>query len=244
MTEILKCEKVTKKFGGLVANSDISFAIEKGTIVGIVGPNGAGKTTLFDTISRASEVTSGQIFFDGQNITKMKAFQASRLGIGRTFQIPKTMTGLTVLDNILVGALAKFKNVEESRKVAIEVSEFCGLASFNETQADTLNVMQKKRLEIARALAGRPQLLLLDETMAGLNGEDRTKAIQLIRDINGTGVSILMIEHVMEVIMSVSDKVVVIASGKKIMEGSPEEVTSHPDVIKAYLGGGFNAGNQ
>lgn len=241
MTSLLKVENLTKKFGGLVANEDISFEIEKGTIVGIVGPNGAGKTTLFNSISRSQAVTSGRIFFEGQDVTKIKAHQAISYGIGRTFQIPKPMEGMTVLDNILIGGLTKNKKISDARKIAEKISTFCGLEHLNEKFVETLNVMQKKRLEIARALAGEPKLLLLDETMAGLNGTERQAAIQLIRAINESGITILMIEHVMEVIMNVSEKVIVIASGKKIVEGTPEEVTSHPEVISAYLGGDLHA---
>lgn len=241
MSELLRVEKATKKFGGLTANDNISFVVEKGTIYGVVGPNGAGKTTLFNSISRAENLTSGKIIFDGTDITNKKAHQACIHGIGRTFQVPKTMIGLSVLENIMVGALSQEKKVGKAQDLAREIAAFCGLEQYLQQPSETLNVMQKKRLEIARALASKPKLLLLDETMAGLNGIERQQAIQLIRDINQTGITILMIEHVMEVIMSVSKQVIVIASGKVIMEGSPEEVTSHPDVIQAYLGGGYHA---
>ncbi len=244
MEALLRVEKATKQFGGLMANQDISFEVEPGSIVGVVGPNGAGKTTLFNSISCAHPLTSGRIFFDGTEVTRAKPFQVCKMGMGRTYQIPQTMEGMTVLENILVGALCHKSTVSDGLEHAEKISDFCGLATFNRAQADTLNVMQKKRLEIARALAGDPKLLLLDETMAGLNGVERHDAISLVRKINDQGTTILMIEHVMEVVMSVSVKVVVIVSGKKLMEGTPSEVTTNQDVINAYLGGGHNAGHK
>ncbi len=242
MSVILEIKEATKTFGGLKANENISFEVEKGTIVGVVGPNGAGKTTLFNSISRTHNLTSGQIIFKGNDITKLHSYEACWAGMGRTYQVPQALEDMTVIDNILVGALYKRKKVREAREFSKEISEFCGLSEFNEKLASGLNVMQKKRLEIARALACDPELLLLDETMAGLNGVEREEAIELIRKINRKGITILMIEHVMQVVMSVSDKVVVIVSGKKLMEGTPAEVTSDEQVIKAYLGGGHNAG--
>ena len=239
---ILEIKNATKQFGGLKANEDISFTVEEGTIVGVVGPNGAGKTTLFNSISRTHNLTSGQIIFDGKDITKLRPYEACNLGMGRTYQIPQALEDMTVIENIVVGALGKRKKVWQATEYAKEISEFCGLSEMNDKKASGLNVMQKKRLEIARALAGDPKLLLLDETMAGLNGAERDDAIALIRRINEKGITILMIEHVMKVVMSVSEKVVVIVSGKKLMEGTPDEVMNDPDVINAYLGGGHNAG--
>jgi branched-chain amino acid transport system ATP-binding protein len=242
MVAILKVEHATKQFGGLMANEDISFEVEEGTVVGVVGPNGAGKTTLFNSLSRVHALSSGKIFFKGKDISKAKPFQVCYMGMGRTYQIPQSLEGMTVLENIAVGAFCRHSRVSNAMAHAKDISSFCDLADFNDVLAETLNVMQKKRLEIARALAGDPELLLLDETMAGLNGIERQKAIELIKKINEKSVTILMIEHVMEVVMSVSEKVVVIVSGKKLMEGTPQEVTSHEEVIKAYLGGGHNAG--
>lgn len=244
MAALLQVENATKQFGGLMANQDISFEVEAGTIVGVVGPNGAGKTTLFNSMSCAHPLTKGRIVFDGVDVTRSKPFHVCKMGMGRTYQIPQTMEGMTVLENILVGALCHKTLVSDGFDHAEEIAEFCGLTSFNQVQADSLNVMQKKRLEIARALATSPKLLLLDETMAGLNGVERQDAIKLIRKINEKGITILMIEHVMEVVMNVSEKVVVIVSGKKLMEGTPHEVTTNQDVINAYLGGGHNAGHR
>lgn len=242
MAALLQIKNATKLFGGLKANEDISFEVEAGSIVGVVGPNGAGKTTLFNSISRAHDLTSGQIIYNGRDITRFRPYQACLAGMGRTYQIPQALEDMTVIDNIIVGALSKRPKVCDARDFAEEISTFCGLSELNEKMAVSLNVMQKKRLEIARALAGEPKLLLLDETMAGLNGVERTQAIGLIRNINAKGITILMIEHVMEVVMSVSEKVVVIVSGRKLIEDTPRNVTSNADVIDAYLGGGHNAG--
>lgn len=239
---ILEIKNATKYFGGLKANEDISFNVEKGSIVGVVGPNGAGKTTLFNSISRTHNLTSGQIVFDETDITKEKPYQVCKLGMGRTYQIPQALNDMTIIENIVVGALLRRSKVYEATEFAKEISEFCDLTNLNDKLASGLNVMQKKRLEIARALAGEPKLLLLDETMAGLNGVERDDAIELIHRINNKGITILMIEHVMKVVMSVSDKVVVIVSGKKLMEGLPDEVINNQEVINAYLGGGHNAG--
>jgi branched-chain amino acid transport system ATP-binding protein len=243
MSNLLEIKNASKYYGGLKANHDISFEVETGSIVGVVGPNGAGKTTLFNSISCSHPLTSGQIIFDGKDITGMKPYQVCKLGMGRTFQIPQALEDMTLLENIIVGALVHRNSVSDAEAHALEVSEFCELSDFNHMLAKNLNVMQKKRLEIARALGGDPKLLLLDETMAGLNGIERINANKLIRKINAKGITILMIEHVMEVVMNVSDKVVVIVTGKKLLEDTPKVVSSHPDVIDAYLGGGHNAGS-
>lgn len=237
MGNILEVQNITKRFGGLLANQDITFSIERGSVVGLVGPNGAGKTTLFNSISRVHTITAGKILFDGINITKKKSYEVCRLGIGRTYQIPQTLEDMSVIENIMVGALWHAKNVEEAEAFSCEVSRFCSLESFNDKTAGDLNVMQKKRLEIARALAGKPKLLLLDEVMAGLRGSERQEAIELIQKINQKGITILMIEHVMDVVMAVSKKIIVINSGKLLTEGTPQKVASDPVVIEAYLGG-------
>ena len=237
MKTILEIKNATKKFGGLVANEDVSFSVQEGEIVGVVGPNGAGKTTLFNSISGAHSLTSGNIIFNGTDITKKKSYKICKLGVGRTFQIPQSLNDMTVLDNVLVASLNRFKTVEEAKTHTEKVIAMCGLAAFIYMNAGDLKFMQKKRLEIARALATQPTLLLLDETMAGLSGVERKEAINLIRRIRTSGISILMIEHVMEVVMSVSDRVIVLTSGKLLAEGTPEEVTGNSEVIRAYLGG-------
>jgi branched-chain amino acid transport system ATP-binding protein len=238
MSNILEVINATKRFGGLSANENITFSIKEGEIVGLVGPNGAGKTTLFNSISGAHSLTSGHVIFEGMDITKKKPFEICKLGIGRTFQIPQALNEMTVFENVLVGALNRHSSVGEAKEHTQRVIAMCGLAAFLYMNAGDLNVMQKKRLEIARALATSPRLLLLDETMAGLTGVERKEAINLIKRIRISGITVLMIEHVMEVVMNVSDRVVVLTSGKLLVEGTPDEVTRNQQVIHAYLGGG------
>ena len=238
MSKILELNGITKKFGGLVANENVTFDVEEGEIVGVVGPNGAGKTTLFNSISGAFPPTSGTITFNGQDITSLPAHECAKIGIGRTFQIPQSLNEMTVWENVIVGALCHTDNMNEAMKKVNEVMELCGMEKFRDMVAGKLNVAQKKRLEIARAMATDPKLLLLDETMAGLTATERIEAVELIRKINSMGIAILTIEHNMDVVMSVSNRVVVLVSGRLLMVGSPEEVTSNPEVISAYLGGG------
>lgn len=238
MGNILEIKEATKVFGGLVANEDITFEVGEGEIVGVVGPNGAGKTTLFNSISGAHTLTKGSITFDGKDITKMKAHDICKLGIGRTFQIPQSLNDMFVWENVLVGALCRTNNTGKAMEIVNETLEFCGLDDKRDMLAGKLNVAQKKRLEIARALATQPKLILLDETMAGLTATERKDAVELIKKINAKGIAILTIEHNMDVVMSVSNRVVVLVSGKFLMCGKPEEVTSNPEVISAYLGGG------
>ena len=236
MDKILEIKKATKLFGGLAANEDISFDVERNTIVGIVGPNGAGKTTLFNSISGVHSLTSGTVLFEGISITKKKPYDICKLGMGRTFQIPLSLNEMTVWENILVASLSRHK-MATAKDHAQQVVEEVGLKDFTNMLAGNLNVLQKKRLEIARALATDPKLLLLDETMAGLSGVERQEATDLIRQIHKKGITILMIEHVMEIVMNVSDKVVVLNSGKLLTEGTPQEVSQNEEVISAYLGG-------
>ncbi|MGI6226515.1 MAG: ABC transporter ATP-binding protein [Peptococcales bacterium] len=236
MSLILEIKNATKQFAGLMANENISFSVEEGTIVGVVGPNGAGKTTLFNSISGAHKLTSGTIIFDGTDITSKKANQICKLGIGRTFQIPQSLNDMSVYENVLVGSLCRFSNISSARKVAEDTLEICNLNKYKDLLVKNLNVIQKKRIEIARALATKPKLLLLDETMAGLTNKERQEAVELIRTINKMNITILTIEHVMDVVMTVSDKVVVINSGKLLVEGTPNEITNNAEVIKAYLG--------
>jgi len=238
MENILEIKKATKKFVGLVANENVTFDVGKGEIVGVVGPNGAGKTTLFNSISGAHHLTEGTITFKGTDITNMKAYDICRLGIGRTFQIPQSLTEMMVYENVLVGALCKCKNMDEAMDLVDKTLDLCEMKDMKYESAGKLNVPQKKRLEIARAMATEPELLLLDETMAGLNATERKDAVNLIKKINSMGVSILTIEHNMDVVMNVSHRVVVLVSGKVLMVGTPKEVTSNQDVIDAYLGGG------
>ncbi len=241
MGKILEIKDATKRFGGLVANEKVSFDVEEGEIVGVVGPNGAGKTTLFNSISGAHPLTEGNIIFKGKDITEKKPYDICKLGIGRTFQIPQSLDELKVYENVLVGALCKRDNMEEALAHVEEILALCNISDIKDTKAGKLNVPQKKRLEIARAMATDPDLLLLDETMAGLTATERREAVALIQSINARGVAILTIEHNMDVVMSVSRRVVVLVSGRLLTIGTPDEVTSNPEVISAYLGGGVKA---
>ena len=241
MSKILEVKNATKRFGGLVANEKVTFDVEEGEIVGVVGPNGAGKTTLFNSISGAHSLTEGSVIFDGKDITTMKSHEICKLGIGRTFQIPQSLVELKVFENVLIGALCKRSDMDEAMAHVDEILELCGIADIKYELAGKLNVPQKKRLEIARAMATDPKLLLLDETMAGLNATERKASVDLIKKINSTGVAILTIEHNMDVVMNVSKRVVVLVSGKLLTIGTPEEVISNPEVISAYLGGGAKA---
>lgn len=236
MSNILEVRDATKKFSGLMANEGITFDVKQGEIVGIVGPNGAGKTTLFNSLSGAHKLTRGSIKFDGVDISKRAAYDICKLGMGRTFQIPQSINELTVAENVLVGALCHLP-MDEARKSAEKVMEECDISHLAEKAAGTLNVAQKKRLEIARALATEPKLLLLDETMAGLTATERAESLGLIHRINARGVAIITIEHNMDVVMKVSQRVVVLVSGKVLTIGTPAEVTSNQEVISAYLGG-------
>ena len=236
MDNILEVRDLTKKFGGLVANADVSFDVPRHSVMGIVGPNGAGKTTLFNSISGVFAPTSGKIVFDGKDITRLKAYDICRLGMGRTFQIPLSLDDMTVTENVLVACLGRHK-MDEAKAKAEQVVEDMELGPFRNEPAGTLNVIQKKKLEIARAVATEPKLLLLDETMAGLTGIERREAVDLVKRLNKSGITILMIEHVMEVVMNVSDRIVVLNGGKLLAEGKPDEISSNPEVIEAYLGG-------
>lgn len=236
MNPILEVKNATKKFAGLVANRDVSFSVMQGEIIGVVGPNGAGKTTLFNTISGAYPLTSGTIYFKGIDITKKRAFEICKLGMGRTFQIPQSLDEMSVYENVLVAALCR-NNMEAAKEMTKMTLSMCGLMNYFDMHAGKLNVMQKKRLEIARALATQPQLILLDEVMAGLTGVERKEAVNLIRRIRRSGITILMIEHVMEVVMNVSDRIIVLDAGKLLAEGTSAEITNNEEVIRAYLGG-------
>lgn len=240
MNKILKVEGATKQFGGLMANENITFDVEEGEIVGVVGPNGAGKTTLFNSISGAHMLTSGKIIFNGDDITSYRAYHICKKGIGRTFQIPQSLNDMEVYENVLVGALCHTNSMVEANEIVEEALNECKLEQFRNMIAGNLNVAQKKRLEIARAYATKPKLLLLDETMAGLTVTERKEAIDLIRRLNRKGITILTIEHNMDVVMSVSNRVVVLVTGKVLKVGSPEEITKDPEVISAYLGGGVD----
>ena len=235
---ILQVKGVTKQFGGLTAVSNVTFDLPEGQILGLIGPNGAGKTTLFNVINGVYPITSGQYFFRGQDITGLKTYHMARLGLARTHQIVKPLNELTVRENAMVGACFGHQghNLSHAAQIADEVLEFVGLAARADQLAGNLNVAQKKRLEMARALASRPYLLLLDEVLAGLNPSEISAMLETIRQIQVQGVTIIMIEHVMHAIMNVSERIIVLNFGELIAEGTPEEIANNEQVIKAYLG--------
>lgn len=233
---ILEVKNVTKKFGGIIANKDISINLNKGEILGLIGANGAGKTTLFNMISGAFHPTSGEIFFEDINITKEPAHKICRMGIGRTHQIVKPFAQLTVLENVMVGAFLHDTNPERVKEHAIAVIEKVGLADKMSDQGYALNLPQLKRMEVARALATNPKILLLDEVMAGLNPVEGEKVMDLIRKIQEDGVSIIIIEHVMKAVMRLSDRIYVLNQGLLIAEGTPTEVAHNPAVQASYFG--------
>ena len=240
---VLKVDGVTVAFGGLVAVNHVSFHLDAGEIVGLIGPNGAGKTTLFNAVSGYYRPTRGRITFLEHDITGRQPYALAAMGIGRTFQIVKPFAGLSVLENILVAAYLRHPHQARARDKAWEVLRFIGLAERADVPAAGLTLAGRKRLEIGKALALEPKLLLLDEVVAGLNPTEADQTVQLILKIRDAGMTILIVEHIMRVIMKISTRIIVLNYGKMIAQGTPEEVAKNREVIEAYLGEGAGTAN-
>ena len=243
--ELLNVEQVTKRLGGLTALDSVDLHVKKGEIVGLIGPNGAGKTTMFNAINGSFGITSGRIVYQGKDITGLTPHERCQIGIGRTFQITKPFGGMTVLENVAVGAIFGQKNrgnvlssslLQKSLSEAEDILEMMNFSNKKDAMAATLNVPERKRLEICRALATKPQLLLLDEVIAGLNPSEVGGMVELVKHVNELGITILMIEHVMKAVMRLSHRLYVLSFGKLIAEGTPQEIVENPTVIEAYLG--------
>jgi branched-chain amino acid transport system ATP-binding protein len=236
---VLTLERVTKRFGGLTAVRDVSFEVRAGDLLGIIGPNGAGKTTLFNVISGYYRPEEGRIVFDGRDVTGLPPHEICRLGLTRTFQLVKPFGNLSVLDNVMIGALTRLPTIAAARLEAERVVERCGLGTHAAARARTLPVGLRKRLEVARALATRPRLLLLDEVMSGLNPTELGAIIELIGQLHADGVTLVVIEHIMAAMMRLARRIVVLHHGERIAEGAPADVVADRRVVDAYLGEEF-----
>jgi branched-chain amino acid transport system ATP-binding protein len=233
---LLEIRNVSKFFGGLAASSNVSYTVEDGEILGLIGPNGAGKTTLFNIVDGFYPPSKGEVLFKGKVISGLKPYQICNRGIARTFQVVKPLQRMSVLDNVIASAFLRAKSKAEAVDIALETIRFTGLEKDKDVISRGLPLGKRKKLEIARALATRPELLLLDESFAGLNHSELNDSIEIIRNIKARGITIMIIEHHMKVIMSISDRIVVLNYGKKIAEGTPQEIRNNPLVVEAYLG--------
>jgi branched-chain amino acid transport system ATP-binding protein len=235
---ILELRGVSRRFGGLDALAEVDLSVQPGEIVGLIGPNGAGKTTLVNVVTGVYKPSSGSIHFNGSKIDGLKPYQISRIGVARTFQVVQPFPEMSVLENVMAPAIyaAGLKNIEEAREKALEKIEFVGLGEDEQKMASQLTFASRKRLELAKSLAMNPQLLLLDEVNAGLNPAEIDKALELIRTIAASGVTIIIIEHLMKVVLSLCNRILVLHHGALIAEGTPKEITTDPRVVQAYLG--------
>jgi branched-chain amino acid transport system ATP-binding protein len=236
---LLSLEGVTRRFGGLTAVREVSLQVQPGDLLGIIGPNGAGKTTLFHLISGYYPPDEGRVVFDGRDVTGQSAHAIARLGLTRTFQLVKPFGKLSVLDNVMIGALTRRASVREARQDAERVIQLCGLGPHAGARAGALPLALRKRLEVARALATRPRLLLLDEVMAGLNPTELAAMVDLIRRLHAEGLTLMVIEHIMAAMMRLAQRIVMLHHGEKIAEGTPRQIASDRRVIDAYLGEEF-----
>ncbi len=238
---LLHVSHVSKHFGGNVAVSDVSFSVEEKQIFGLIGPNGAGKTTLFNCITGFYPATSGEVIFDTKKINTLRPDQVCKLGMARTWQRVKPLGSLTVLENVMVGAFSVTNSTKEAEAIAQEQLKVVRLSDYTTKSAGSLPIGLKKKLELARVLATRPKMLLLDEICGGLNHTETDTILDIIRGIRKKGATIIFIEHDMKAVTSICDQIVVLNSGEKLAEGTPGEITTNPDVIAAYLGGGHHA---
>ena len=240
---ILQSHDLVKSFGGVTAINHLSLEVEKGTVFGIIGPNGSGKTTFFNLVTGMYPVTSGKVTFNNRNITGLRPHQIAELGIGRTFQIPAPFTKMTVLENVMVSTFIRTSSLKESRRMAWEILERVRLDDKGNTLVANVTLEDRKRLELARSLGTQPSLLLLDEVMAGLTPSEVKGAIELIRSLRTGELTIIVVEHIMDVILSLCDRIAVLDYGEKIAEDVPDKVVNNPDVINAYLGERYSARN-
>jgi branched-chain amino acid transport system ATP-binding protein len=238
---LLEVQGISKHFGGLLANNDISFTVSDGEIVGIIGPNGSGKSTLFNCITGFYRPDAGRVLYQGRDITCLSADRVCKMGIARTFQIVQVISDMTVLENVMTGAFLRSARKRAARAKAEEVLAFTGLREKRDAAATSLTIPDKKRLEVSMALATQPKLLMLDEAMAGLTPVELKEMITLIRKVRENGVTLVIVEHVMEAVMELSDRVIGINSGRKIVEDVPEKIVVNPEVIRAYLGERYHA---